>query len=144
MVLEIWHKAVSMLQGNCGHYKTSFSCCGFDATQNLIQSRPIVGEVHHLERREDAQTMRAKYLWLNVFSPTKTFSLPVYYIPHSAPRTDNWKQPEIYLWILSVQEFTYLSWSKGFKVIPRYRRHNLPKDALKIHKHNLNFGQFLD
>ncbi len=72
----------------------------FDPPQNLIQSRPIVGEVHHLELWEGAETMRAKYLWLNVFLPTQMFSAPVHHIPRSAPRTENWKQLEIYLWIL--------------------------------------------
>lgn len=61
--------------------------------------RLLMGEVYHVEFAEIAETLNARYLWLNVFLPTEMFWVPVYHIPSSAQRTENWKQPDIYLWI---------------------------------------------
>lgn len=35
--------------------------------------RLLMGEVYHVEFAEIAETMNARYLWLNVFLPTEMF-----------------------------------------------------------------------
>lgn len=107
---------------------------------SLIRSAPIVSSPPRTLTRHSKSV---KYLWLNMFLPTKILSIPVYHISWSGLRMENWKQAEIYLWILTVQEFTYHTQSKA---TPRYHLSSLL--SYKTFKcklqNNLHFSNFLD
>ncbi len=64
---------------------------------------------------------------------------------HTQPweqRIENSQRLFVFKWILSVQESTYLTWSKGFKAAPRYHLSILPRDTLKCTKTNTNTPEF--
>lgn len=112
-------------------------------TRNLIQSTSIVGSPPRTHT--NTRSVRAKYLWPNMFLPTKMFSIPVYHIPESAPRMENWKQADL-LMDLKCAGIHIPFLIHGVKVIFRYHLSNLRND--KTHKYkvkyNLYFSQFFD
>lgn len=92
-------------------------------------------EVHHPELWEAAETTRAKYLWLNVELAKKNV------LGSSASflarlREHKIENSQIHLWILNVQECSYLHRSSSLKTFPR----SFLRMYLKtIYKHKLNF-----
>lgn len=83
-------------------------------TRNLIQSTPIVGSPPRTHT--NTRSVRAKYLWPNMFLPTKMFSIPVYHIPESALRMENWKEADFLMDLKCAGP--YLFWSMALRLFP--------------------------
>lgn len=74
----------------------------------------------------NTRSVRAKYLWPNMFLPTKMFSIPVYHIPESALRMENWKQADLLMDLKCAG--IHIPFLIHEKVISRYHLNNLPND----------------